>query len=85
MTSPVRYNKIFNLTSLRDVQASCCQRRLRDHLRDLPTYPGVPHAVAIILPSSSVLDNPKSLIIILESSSGLIKQKKKKDFNRSHQ
>ena len=37
----------------------------------LPTYPGVPQAVAIMLSSSSVLDRPKSLIIILESSSGL--------------
>ena len=36
----------------------------------LPTYPGVPHAVAII-PESSVFDRPKSLIIILESASGL--------------
>ena len=38
---------------------------------NLPTYPGVPQAVAIILSSSSVFDNPKSLIIIFESSSGL--------------
>ena len=37
----------------------------------LPTYPGVPQAVAIMLSSSSVLDRPKSLIIIFESSSGL--------------
>jgi len=36
----------------------------------LPTYPGVPQAVAIT-PESSILDNPKSLIIILLSSSVL--------------
>lgn len=35
---------------------------------DVPTYPGVPQAVAII-PLSSILDNPKSDIIIFESSS----------------
>ena len=37
---------------------------------NVPTYPGVPHAVAII-PESSIFDRPKSLIIILLSSSGL--------------
>lgn len=36
----------------------------------IPTYPGVPQAVAII-PESSIFDSPKSLIMILLSSSGL--------------
>lgn len=39
--------------------------------RDSPTYPGVPQAVTITgISSGSLLsfDNPKSLIIILESS-----------------
>lgn len=36
-----------------------------------PTYPGVPQAVAITSPVPSILDRPKSLIMILESSSGL--------------
>lgn len=37
----------------------------------LPTYPGVPHAVDITLSAPSILDRPKSLIMILESSSML--------------
>lgn len=37
----------------------------------LPTYPGVPQAVDITLPEPSILDSPKSLIMILESSSML--------------
>ena len=43
----------------------CCE-----HMCFSPTYPGVPHAVAM-MPDSSVFDKPKSLIIILESSAGL--------------
>lgn len=35
----------------------------------LPTYPGVPQAVDMTLPAPSIFDSPKSLIIILESSS----------------
>ena len=42
----------------------------RCHMLYLPTYPGVPHAVAIV-PDPSIFDNPKSLIMILESSAGL--------------
>lgn len=36
-----------------------------------PTYPGVPQAVAITSPVPSIFDRPKSLIMILDSSSGL--------------
>lgn len=36
-----------------------------------PTYPGVPQAVDITLPDPSIFDSPKSLIMILESSSML--------------
>lgn len=38
-------------------------------INDLPTYPGVPQAVDMTLPTPSIFDSPKSLIIILESSS----------------
>lgn len=37
----------------------------------IPTYPGVPQAVDITVPESSILDSPKSLIMMLESSSML--------------
>jgi len=37
----------------------------------VPTYPGVPQAVDMTLPEASILDRPKSLIMILESSSML--------------
>lgn len=37
----------------------------------LPTYPGVPHAVDMTSPLPSILDRPKSLIMILDSSWGL--------------
>lgn len=37
----------------------------------LPTYPGVPQAVDITLSAPSIFDSPKSLIMILESSSML--------------
>jgi len=39
-----------------------------------PTYPGVPHAVAMA-PDSSVLERPKSLTIILASSAVLLKRR----------
>ena len=35
------------------------------------TYPGVPHAVPSWSSVSAVLERPKSLIMILESSAGL--------------
>lgn len=37
----------------------------------LPTYPGVPQAVAITSPVPSIFDKPKSLIMIFDSSWGL--------------
>ena len=64
------------MTSLECLPERKAESGLCDTPNDLPTYPGVPQAVAIILPSSSVFDNPKSLIIILESSSGLTAQER---------
>jgi len=45
---------------------------LHERLKQLlPTYPGVPHAVDMTSPLPSILDSPKSLIIILDSFWGL--------------
>ena len=57
-------------TLLGRFQSDLCHLSFK-HLACLPTYPGVPHAVDITLPVSSILDRPKSLIMILESSSML--------------
>lgn len=42
---------------------------LTGEINALPTYPGVPQAVDMTLPDPSIFDSPKSLIIILDSSS----------------
>ena len=44
-------------------------KRENTHAQSLPTQPGVPQAVDITSPLPSILDNPKSLIMILDSSS----------------
>lgn len=45
--------------------------RTNSDAKHSPTYPGVPHAVDMTSPLPSILDSPKSLIIILDSSSWL--------------
>lgn len=48
--------------------ARCYKRYVHCYL---PTYPGVPQAVDMTLPLPSILESPKSLIMIFEPSWGL--------------
>lgn len=44
---------------------------VQGRMSNLPTYPGVPQAVDMTSPLPSILERPKSLIIIFDSSWGL--------------